>query len=284
MTGGEPLLDFLADMRRLRRDCPWKREQTHRSLARYLQEETSETVEAIDTRRRRPSPRGARRPPAPGLLPCRDRGGVRRVHPRRRRPRHRRQDAAAQPPRLRRRRALGSLGGRGQRAVAGDQARRASRRARRPTCSFAVRRDRGDPAGPAPGDQDPRARAPTRRPGCRPPTTATPTSATASSPWWPRPSRPASTPSRPSATPSAAPSPPDPALVDAESAQRDSRIHAESARRDIEIAPSRHVTTRRGVEKCRVGVVRRRLLPGQRSRRARPSGPRVLRAEARSRG
>ncbi len=46
---GEPLLDFLDDMRRLRRDCPWKREQTHRSLARYLEEETSETLEAIDT-------------------------------------------------------------------------------------------------------------------------------------------------------------------------------------------------------------------------------------------
>jgi len=46
---GEPLLDFLADMRRLRRDCAWKREQTHRSLARYLQEETAETVEAIDS-------------------------------------------------------------------------------------------------------------------------------------------------------------------------------------------------------------------------------------------
>jgi XTP/dITP diphosphohydrolase len=46
---GEPLLDFLDDMRRLRRDCPWKREQTHRSLARYLQEETAETLEAIDT-------------------------------------------------------------------------------------------------------------------------------------------------------------------------------------------------------------------------------------------
>ena len=45
----EPLLDFLDDMRRLRRDCPWKREQTHRSLARYLQEEASETLEAIDT-------------------------------------------------------------------------------------------------------------------------------------------------------------------------------------------------------------------------------------------
>lgn len=48
-TTGEPLLDFRDDMRRLRRDCPWKREQTHRSLARYLQEETAETLEAIDT-------------------------------------------------------------------------------------------------------------------------------------------------------------------------------------------------------------------------------------------
>jgi XTP/dITP diphosphohydrolase len=47
--GGEPLLDFLDDMRRLRRDCPWKREQTHRSLARYLQEETAETLEALDS-------------------------------------------------------------------------------------------------------------------------------------------------------------------------------------------------------------------------------------------
>jgi XTP/dITP diphosphohydrolase len=45
---GEPLLDFADDMRRLRRECPWKREQTHRSLARYLQEETAETLEAID--------------------------------------------------------------------------------------------------------------------------------------------------------------------------------------------------------------------------------------------
>jgi XTP/dITP diphosphohydrolase len=45
---GQPLLDFLDDMRRLRRVCPWKREQTHRSLARYLQEETAEALEAID--------------------------------------------------------------------------------------------------------------------------------------------------------------------------------------------------------------------------------------------
>jgi XTP/dITP diphosphohydrolase len=46
---GEPLLDFLADMRRLRRECPWKRSQTHRSLARYLQEEAAETLDAIET-------------------------------------------------------------------------------------------------------------------------------------------------------------------------------------------------------------------------------------------
>ena len=45
---GEPLLEFLAVMRRLRAECPWKREQTHRSLARYLLEETHETLEAID--------------------------------------------------------------------------------------------------------------------------------------------------------------------------------------------------------------------------------------------
>src|SRR4051794_3369806 len=36
-------------MRRLRAECGWKREQTHRSLARYLLEETHEVLEAIDT-------------------------------------------------------------------------------------------------------------------------------------------------------------------------------------------------------------------------------------------
>jgi XTP/dITP diphosphohydrolase len=45
----QPLLEFRAVMRRLRAECPWKREQTHRSLARYLLEETHETLEAIDT-------------------------------------------------------------------------------------------------------------------------------------------------------------------------------------------------------------------------------------------
>jgi XTP/dITP diphosphohydrolase len=49
VASGAALLAFLDDMRRLRRECPWKREQTHRSLARYLQEEAAETLEAIET-------------------------------------------------------------------------------------------------------------------------------------------------------------------------------------------------------------------------------------------
>jgi XTP/dITP diphosphohydrolase len=47
-TEPEPLLEFAEVMRRLRAECPWKAEQTHRSLARYLLEETYETLEAID--------------------------------------------------------------------------------------------------------------------------------------------------------------------------------------------------------------------------------------------
>jgi XTP/dITP diphosphohydrolase len=47
-AAGEPLLEFLEVMRRLRAECAWKREQTHRSLSRYLLEETHETLEAID--------------------------------------------------------------------------------------------------------------------------------------------------------------------------------------------------------------------------------------------
>ena len=45
----EAVLEFLRVMRRLRAECPWKAAQTHRSLARYLLEETHETLEALDT-------------------------------------------------------------------------------------------------------------------------------------------------------------------------------------------------------------------------------------------
>ncbi|WP_122816546.1 MazG family protein [Nocardioides pantholopis] len=45
---GPELPELRTVMRRLRAECPWKAAQTHRSLARYLLEETHETLEAID--------------------------------------------------------------------------------------------------------------------------------------------------------------------------------------------------------------------------------------------
>jgi len=46
---GARLLDLVTVMDRLRAECPWDAKQTHRSLARYLLEESYETLEAIDT-------------------------------------------------------------------------------------------------------------------------------------------------------------------------------------------------------------------------------------------
>lgn len=45
----EPLLELARVMDRLRRECPWDAEQTHRSLARYLLEETYEVLEALES-------------------------------------------------------------------------------------------------------------------------------------------------------------------------------------------------------------------------------------------
>ena len=42
------LLELVEVMARLRRECAWKAGQTHQSLARYLLEETYETLEAIE--------------------------------------------------------------------------------------------------------------------------------------------------------------------------------------------------------------------------------------------
>ncbi|CAA9376599.1 MAG: Nucleoside triphosphate pyrophosphohydrolase MazG [uncultured Nocardioides sp.] len=44
----DAVLEFAEVVRRLRAECPWKASQTHRSLTRYLLEETQETVEALD--------------------------------------------------------------------------------------------------------------------------------------------------------------------------------------------------------------------------------------------
>lgn len=46
---GARLLDLVTVMDELRRNCPWDREQTHESLAKYLLEESYETLEAIES-------------------------------------------------------------------------------------------------------------------------------------------------------------------------------------------------------------------------------------------
>lgn len=49
-TTGHPQLErFIAVMARLRVECPWDARQTHRSLVRYLVEETCEVVDAIES-------------------------------------------------------------------------------------------------------------------------------------------------------------------------------------------------------------------------------------------
>ncbi len=46
---GARLLDLVAVMDRLRRECPWDQEQTHETLVRYLVEESYETIDAIES-------------------------------------------------------------------------------------------------------------------------------------------------------------------------------------------------------------------------------------------
>jgi uncharacterized protein YabN with tetrapyrrole methylase and pyrophosphatase domain len=48
MSDGAALLELVAIMDRLRRECPWDRQQTHESLAPHLVEETYEALEAIE--------------------------------------------------------------------------------------------------------------------------------------------------------------------------------------------------------------------------------------------
>ena len=204
---GEPLLDFLEDMRRLRRDCPWKREQTHRSLARYLEEETSETLEAIDT-----GDADHLREELGDLLlqvyfhaviaeesgdfTLDDvaRGISEKMH--RRNPHV---FAASSPTDL----SSAEVNEQWQEIKRAERGDRPARRTTgsRPACRRSCSRPRSWNAGPTPP------------PACRRRATPTPTSVTACSPWSARPSPPASTPSRPSATPSAAPSSADPSLV-----------------------------------------------------------------------
>jgi uncharacterized protein YabN with tetrapyrrole methylase and pyrophosphatase domain len=45
---GEGLVEFLDLMRLMRERCAWKASQSHRSLARFLEEESAEVLEAIE--------------------------------------------------------------------------------------------------------------------------------------------------------------------------------------------------------------------------------------------
>ncbi len=49
MPAGKALHENVLLMRTLREKCPWDQEQTHQSLAKYLREESSEVIEAIES-------------------------------------------------------------------------------------------------------------------------------------------------------------------------------------------------------------------------------------------
>jgi hypothetical protein len=70
LTELERLVEVMA---RLRQECPWDAQQTHRSLVQYLVEEAAETIEAIELGRPRSSSRGIGRSVAAGDLSCGDR-------------------------------------------------------------------------------------------------------------------------------------------------------------------------------------------------------------------
>lgn len=48
-AAGDPLLELVQVMRRLRTECAWKAEQTHVSLLTHLREETAELIEAVES-------------------------------------------------------------------------------------------------------------------------------------------------------------------------------------------------------------------------------------------
>ena len=67
--------------RRLRRECPWDREQDERSIVPHTVEEAYELADAANARRRRQAARRARRRALPGPLPLAAARGARRRRP-----------------------------------------------------------------------------------------------------------------------------------------------------------------------------------------------------------
>ena len=157
--GRDEIVEALARLdaltRRLRRECPWDREQDERSIVPHTVEEAYELADAAAPRRRRQAARRARRRALPGPLPVAAARGARRRRRWPRSPSTCRQKLDPPPPaRLRRgrgrqrRRGAAQLGRRSSRPrtgrepgifgeVPGEPARRRCTRAR---CSAARRR------------------------------------------------------------------------------------------------------------------------------------------------
>ncbi len=151
--GGDGLAAALVDLQelaeRLRRECPWDREQTARTIVPHTVEEAYEVADAALAGDDAKLARRARRPPLPDGLPRAPARGARRRRPGRGGARHPRQARPPPPARLRRRgagdtrRGQGPLGGaegraggaaRGSSTTSPRRSRRSSSRAR---CSAA---------------------------------------------------------------------------------------------------------------------------------------------------
>ena len=104
MSLAEALLDLQELTRRLRRECPWDREQTARTIVPHTVEEAYEVADAALVGRRGDASRRARRPALPGLLPVAAPRGARRRRSRAGRARRPREARAPPSARLRRRR------------------------------------------------------------------------------------------------------------------------------------------------------------------------------------
>ena len=125
--------------RRLRRECPWDREQDARSIVPHTVEEAYELADAAQPRRHRGDGRRARRRALPGPLPLPAARGEGRGRPGRGGRVLRREADPPPPARLRRPRARD--GRRGPRPVGGDQARGRGRgRGALPSCPRTCRR------------------------------------------------------------------------------------------------------------------------------------------------
>ena len=117
----EALLELQQLTERLRRDCPWDREQTARTIVPHTVEEAYEVADAARAGDDGEAGRRARRPALPGLLPRAAARGAGRGRPRGSRARRPREARPPAPARLRRRR--GADGRPRARALGADQDR-----------------------------------------------------------------------------------------------------------------------------------------------------------------